>query len=176
MTASFWFVILLVGSQLCPCLGGCSVYDHPSSEEIHRCNSLEKMFEKALVSNEDNLYILKDTFYSNSHLSPNLMLVTYVALVPHSTVLLYNITVPWTNSRIFTIIHPTILFTFQSGILTMIYYLAGLLNLPNITLTLLVNNERNITPTTAEVEYVLSTLTKQVNITTAISTMINCMY
>ena len=164
MTVGFWFLIVLIGSQFCPCWGACNVYDNPSLIEIYRCNSLEKMFEKALVNLEENLYILRDAFDSNSHPSPNLMQVTYFAfLTDQSPPQLYNITIPWTNSRIFTIIHPTILFTFQSGILTMIYFFGGVTNTPNITLTLFVDNERNITPSTAEVEYVLSTLTKRVN-------------
>ena len=154
-------MIVLVGSQLCLCLGSCSVHNYT---EIHRCTLLEKMFEKALVSNEDNLYILRDAFDSNSHPSRNLMLITYTALM-ESPLQLYNVTIPWTNSRIFTIIHPTILFTFQSGLLTMIYYyLEGVINTPHITLALLVENKRNITPSTAEVEQVLSTLTKRVKL------------
>lgn len=121
------------------------------------------MFEEALISNEENLYILRDAFDFNSHPSRNLMLVNYIVLMG-SPFQLYNVTIPWTNSKIYTIIHPAILFTFQSGLLTITYYyLEGVINTPNITLALIVENESNMTTNNAEVEHVLSTLTKRVN-------------
>ena len=161
MTASFWFVIVLVGSQLYPaCLGSSNINNRT---EIYRCNLLEKMFEKALISNEENLYILRDAFDFNSHPSRNLMLVNYIVLMG-SPFQLYNVTIPWTNSKIYTIIHPAILFTFQSGLLTITYYyLEGVINTPNITLAIIVENESNMTTNNVEVEHVLSTLTKRVN-------------
>ena len=147
------------------------MYDDPSSIEISRCSLLEKMLEEALVSNEDNLYILRDVFNSNFHPSPNMIMVTYAIFTAQERStwqLVYNVTIPWTNSRIFTVINPTILFMFQSGILTVTYSNLNrrVINTPQITLNIALSLpvEGNIVFNATEVDYILSTLTKQVNI------------
>lgn len=162
-----YIIIVVVASQLHLSWGVCNVYDNPSSMEVHRCRIVEEMFEEGLTSNEDNLFILRDAFMSNSHPPPNLLLVTYNSYIPNSSSqhlqLFYNTTIPWSNSRLFTIIHPEILKMFQSGIVTLFYYLVRILDTPNIALFLIIIDKGNVKPSTSEIEYALTTITEKVN-------------
>ena len=120
------FVSLLLSLKTGHSLLGCRAYERPSSADIKTCILIEEVFETALLSNKNNLHILRDTFLSSSHPSPQLLDVVYYATKENdadSTVI--NIT--WTISKVFTVVESAILHNFQSGIMTLIYYGEGIL-------------------------------------------------
>ena len=159
----FWLKIVLISVlQICLCQGGCDIFNSPQ-QEISRCREVEEMFEKGLIINEDNLFVLREAFLSNSRPPPNLMLVKYEAYIFNQNFTYTNKWLLWSNSRIFTIIHPIILSAFQSGIMTVIFYFEGIVYTPSITLDLFVLDDRNITPSSAEIEYALSAINEKVN-------------
>ena len=104
----------------------CGAYDRPSSADIKKCIQIEEVVETALLSNKNNLHILRDTFLSSSHPSPHFLDVFYHIIIAknESEVL---IMATWTISKVFTVIDPDILHNFQSGIMTLIYYAEGIL-------------------------------------------------
>ena len=147
MAVTFWYLLILIGSQLSTCLGGCSAYDNPSREEIAKCRKLLKVLKEAVVDDEDNMFILRDVFTSASHPPPSLLDVTYNVYPEKNKAFFlnslqetkegFNITFSWSNSQIFTIINPQIIFMFQPAMLTLAYIIGeGLLNYPKISLNL----------------------------------------
>ena len=118
------------------------------------------MFETGLISSEDNLFVLREAFLSNSHLPPNLMLVNYEVNITNVTHRSEKML--WSNSRIYTIIHPNLISALQSGIMSIIFYYEELLYVPEITLYLMVKDKSNVTPNSIEIEYALSTINEKV--------------
>ena len=144
--------------QICLCQGGCDIFNSPP-QEISRCREVEEIFEKGLISNKDNLFVLREAFLSNSRPPPNLMLVKYDIFNWTN----YTEQLLWSNSRIFTTIHPNLLSAFQSGIMTIIFYFEGLVYTPEITLHIPVSDTSRLAPTSAEIARALSAINEKVN-------------
>ena len=175
MAVAFWYLIILIGSQLSTCWGACSVYDNPSREEIAKCRKLLKVLREAIVNDEDNRFILRDAFTSASHPPPSLMDVTYKVYLQKNKAFFLNslqvtkewfsITVAWSNSQIFTIINPLIIFIFQPAMLTKAYIIGeGLMNYPNISLNLYIPEDtlNTLKSEFSDLLYSFSTITEQV--------------
>lgn len=190
MAVAFWYLIILIVSQLSTCSGACSVlYDNPLREEIAKCRKLLKVLKDAIVSDEDNMFILRDAFTSASHPFPSLMVVTYkVYPIKHHTDLFpnflqvipkegFNITYLWSNSQIFTIINPQIIFMFQPAILTLAYVIGeDLVNYPRISLNLYITEDSlaPLKPNVSDLLYSFSTITEQVRYTYIICHTCTC--
>ena len=116
MEAGYQFIVvsLLLSLKVGHCILGCGAYERPSSADIKLCIQIEEVFETALLSDKNNLHILRDTFLSSSHPSPHLLDVVYIEDDSDSTA----IKVTWTISKVFTVVESIILHNFQSGIMT----------------------------------------------------------
>lgn len=130
--------ILLVAFQTTQGLFGCSAYEKPSATYIERCILIEELFENALLSDKKNLYILRDTFLSSSesHPSPYLLNVYYHIYGFDENIESDIKVLGWTTSKVFTVIDLPILHNCQSSIMTLIYYLEGILFPETIYMTL----------------------------------------
>lgn len=151
--------IVLIVYQLGQCWGGCSVYDNLSKYEVQlkRCRKVADILEKALINNEHNVCDLKDVFLSNAQPPPDLMTVTYrIYNESHSS---YDVQLLWSNSRIFTLMHPDIIDALQSRLLYPVLYPRNI----HITLKLNVSNESNITFNGVKIEDALLAITEKVN-------------
>ena len=172
MAVAFLFLILLIGSQLSTCSGACSVYDNPSREEIAKCRKLLKVLKEAIVNDEDNMFILRDVFTSALHPPPSFMTVTYKVYLKKNTLNSwqitkewFNTTFSWSNSQIFTIINPVVIFMFQPVMLTVAYIIGdGLVNCPNISLNLYISEDHldSLKQEPSDLLYCFSTITEQV--------------
>lgn len=175
MAVAFLYLIILIGSQLTTCSGACSVLDdNPSREEIIKCQKLLKILRKAIINDEENMFILRDVFTSASHPPPSSLDITYkVYLKKHHASLFhnslptewFNITVLWSNSQIFTIVNPLVIFLFQPIMLTLAYIFGeGITNTPTISLNLYVPEDSIIplNPNVSHLQYSFTSITKQV--------------
>ena len=152
------FLLLLQSVQDVP---ECKVntYDQfTSSETIARCIEIEEIFEAALLEQKANSYILRKTFLSSLHPSPQLLNVMYVIGTPPHTA---NIEAVWSNSQVFTIIDPTILHDFQSGIMTLVYHMEGIL-FPN-TISIYLNVSSHHILTENEIIHGIISITEKVS-------------
>ena len=172
MAVKFWYLLILIGSQLNTCLGDCSVYDNPSREKIAKCRKLLKVLKEAVVHDEDNMFILRDVFTSASHPPPSLLDVTYHVYLDKNFLNSlqeikegFNVTFSWSNSQIFTIINPQIIFMFQPVMLTFAYIIGeGLMNYPRISLNLHIPEDflDSLNPDVSDFLYSFSIITEQV--------------
>jgi hypothetical protein len=154
------FLLLLQSAQDVPeC--GVNTYDlFTSPETIERCIEIEDIFEAALLEEKVNSEKLRKTFLSSLHPSPQLLNVMYiVGTSPHTAEIIKAV---WSNSQVFTIIDPTILHDFQSGIMTMVYYMEGILLPKTIAIDLDLTSHPNLTEN--EIDHGIISITEKVSV------------
>ena len=154
------FLLLLQSVQDVP---ECKVntYDQfTSSETIARCIEIEEIFEAALLEQKANSYILRKTFLSSLHPSPQLLNVRYY-IFDTSSHFLSIIEAVWSSSQVFTIIDPTILHDFQSGIMTLVYHTEGILLPKRIPIYLNLTSHPGLTEN--EINHGIISITEKVN-------------
>ena len=134
------FLVLLQSAQDVPECGVYTYNQFTSTETIERCIEVEEIFEGALLKAKVNSHILRNTFLSSSHPSPQLLNVIYSIMnASHTT---SNIEAVWSSSQVFTIIDPMILHDLQSGIMTLVYYTEGILFPETIVIYLNLSNRQ----------------------------------
>ena len=167
------FLLLLQSVQDVP---ECKIntYDQfTSSEIIARCIEIEDIFEAALLEQKANSYILRKTFISSLHPSPQLLNVRYYIMDISSQTFSFTKAV-WSNSQVFTIIDPTILHDFQSGIMTLVYYMEGILFPNTISIYLNVSSHHSLTGN--ETIYGIISITEKVSMLELLIFLIACFF
>ena len=148
-----YFLLLLLSTR--GFTSTCGAYNEGlSSTDLERCSKVEKIFEDALLNNENNLYILRTAFLSSSNPSPHMLNVNYSFNDASCDIAL------WSSSRVFTVIDPAILHNLQSGIMAFIYHLNGIL-FPQ-TIHLYLNISKNLL-NQEEYDYGILTITEKVD-------------
>ena len=129
-------------------------------ETILRCIEIEDLFEGALLEGKVNSYTLRKTFLSSLHPSPQLLNVRYYVF-DTSSHFLSIIEAVWSSSQVFTIIDPTILHDFQSGIMTLVYHMEGILLPKRIPIYLNLTSHPGLTEN--EINHGIISITEKVN-------------
>ena len=106
-TSTVKFLLALALFSLCGhCHGQCEVLNEDNMTKIHHCNQLYSVLEQALISSEDNLFVLRETFFSSQHPTPHIMFVYYHLQINGRDI---KIPVVWTAVSLFKFVSP---FTF----------------------------------------------------------------
>ena len=146
--ANYCITFLVFMALLRVCYGQCDAYSNADDATRHRCACLYHLLEFALL-NEDNLYILRDAFFSSFHPSPTTLIVKYE--IPHMKLFGHDasedqvISMGWSSSGLFTVVDPLVLALFHSGSLLSMFQAQNLQPFPNtVALTLDILNPFNL--------------------------------
>lgn len=120
MKSFAWLLLVLPVLQFGFCW---SRYTKVDTGKQKRRLEVFSIFEEALVSDENNLFLLREVFFSSSLYKhpPSFLLVTYTLNFDNSSTLATK-QMGWSTSSIFATINPATLWVLQSAILTSIYY------------------------------------------------------
>lgn len=141
------FLLLLQSAQDIPECGVYTYNQFTNPQVIVRCIEIEDIFERALLEEEINAHILRKTFLSSLHPSPQLLNVVYYIIdtIDTSSHTVSSIGAVWSSSQVFTIIDPTILHDLQSGIMTLVYHMEGILFPETIAIYLNLSSHHSLT-------------------------------
>ena len=155
------FLLLLQSAQDVPeCVYTYNQFTSP--ENIVRCIEVEDIFEGALLEEKVNCHTLRKAFLSSLHPSPQLLNVMYSIDTSSRTPSDSTIGAIWSSSQVFTIIDPMILHDLQSGIMTIVYFMEGILFPETVTLYLNLSSHHSLTEN--EHIYGIISITEKVSI------------
>ena len=139
------------------CLAQCEVRNQDNMGKIHLCNQLYSIFEQALVSNKDNLFVLRETFFSGEHPSPHQMIIKYHI---YGNGRYIEFPVFWTEVSLFKFVSPIIFLATEPVSITTGLLVANVQTLPTTTIHLLLVLNETIETLPVIDEDVIDTLSK----------------
>ncbi len=130
-------VLLLCALTMCYC-HKCDVYEQTDPEVFSRCASLMADLQASLLADENNLYVLHETFTSSMYSPPSVLRVVYTIIYTNGTELnLDNTEFGWSSSSVHTVVDPFMIFTLETGVFAYTYNFDGHNSfLPQISLVL----------------------------------------
>lgn len=142
--------------------GQCEVFDVEKKDvsNIHRCHQLYVLLEEALLKNDDNLYTLREVFFSSEHHSPSLLILNYQ--INDSSVPMF-----WSRSSLFKYVNLLLFLVCEPAVMAIAFQGVNAQLLPEDIYLSLSINESSVPNDTSAEEFVhsLSAMTAKVSIT-----------
>lgn len=118
--------LALLWVLICSSLGyghRCDVYEQRDPEVLSRCAFLQDGLETILLGNQNNIYILHETYESSMYNPPTILAVEYSVIytdeedVVHTVTLVYG----WSSSSVYAVVDPVAVFILETGFIALTY-------------------------------------------------------
>ena len=145
------------------CHGQCEVLNQSNLTKIRLCHQLYTILEQALVSDEANLYTLRETFFSTEHRSPSLIFICYHIQGNDIQNEIKEVVV-WSSSSLFKFINPLLFMASIPTLMLVAFFMVNVQTIPHhITLSLRIDvNDAYPSLSPKEELDVLTTMTAKV--------------
>ena len=151
------------------CHGQCEVLNQSNLTKIDLCQQVYTRLEQALISDEANLYTLRETFFSTEHHSPSLIIFRYRIQANDLQNETNEIPVLWSSSSLFKFVNPWLFTASIPTTMFVAFFMINIQILPQqITLSLRIDANDTVIPLDyKEILEVLSTMTAKVGNTSS---------